>query len=332
MPHMPARREIFGPAAPFYAWGYPPYFLALAALFALFPYLLALVLWQATTLPLYLGAVGAALPRTRTTLLVGAAFPAVFINLSAGHNGFLTAGLLGLGLIVLDRRPILAGILFGCLAYKPQYGLLLPVALAAGFQWRAFVSAGVTVARRPWRPSLPSGGRLARLCRICPLLARSRGRAGQYRLVQAADDGVRRRPHARRHDPARLRRADRCHRRLRGPGRLALVQARRLAPALGGADDGDDALHPLCPRLRHDGARPGAGADRRLSPGKGFWRSDKTILAAVGVMPLVARTVAQATLVLLGLTMTLVLFALIVRHSLVSLRRGAPAIGHSALA
>jgi len=42
--------------------------------------------------------------------------------------------------------------------------------------------------------------------------------------------------------------------------------------------------------------------------------------------------VAQATLVPLGLTMTLVLFGLIVRRSLASLRRGAPAIGHSALA
>jgi hypothetical protein len=34
----------------------------------------------------------------------------------------------------------------GCLSYKPQFGMLFPVALAAGNHWRAFASAAVTVA------------------------------------------------------------------------------------------------------------------------------------------------------------------------------------------
>jgi hypothetical protein len=81
----------------------------------------------------------------RVGLLAAAAFPAVFINLGHGQNGFLTAGLLGAALWVLPRRPVLSGILFGLLAYKPQFGLLIPFALLAGGQWRSMIAAGLTV-------------------------------------------------------------------------------------------------------------------------------------------------------------------------------------------
>ena len=79
-------------------------------------------------------------------LLLALAYPAVFINLGQGHNGFLTAALIGAALCQLDRRPILAGILIGCLAYKPQFGLLIPLVLAVSGRWRTFAAAAVTVA------------------------------------------------------------------------------------------------------------------------------------------------------------------------------------------
>jgi arabinofuranan 3-O-arabinosyltransferase len=47
-------------------------------------------------------------------------------------------------LLLLERRPVLAGLFIGCLSYKPQFGILLPVALAASNQWRAFASATAT--------------------------------------------------------------------------------------------------------------------------------------------------------------------------------------------
>ena len=47
----------------------------------------------------------------RIWLLLALAYPAVFINLGHGHNGFLTAALLGGALVLLDRRPLVAGIL-----------------------------------------------------------------------------------------------------------------------------------------------------------------------------------------------------------------------------
>jgi Glycosyltransferase family 87 len=78
-------------------------------------------------------------------LLLTLAFPAVLINLGHGQNGFLTAALLGGALAVLDRRPIVAGLLFGLLAYKPQFGLMIPLALAASGRWRSFAAAAVMV-------------------------------------------------------------------------------------------------------------------------------------------------------------------------------------------
>ncbi len=161
-------RQIFGDATPFYGWHYPPFFLFIAAMLALLPYLPALAVWQATTLALYLmsiRAIASFIPpptgegdrrsrsgggiRTeginRPALLLAIAFPAVFVNLGHGHNGFLTAALMGLALLLLDRRPIVSGILFGLLAYKPQFGLLIPLVLIATGRWKTFAAAALTV-------------------------------------------------------------------------------------------------------------------------------------------------------------------------------------------
>jgi alpha-1,2-mannosyltransferase len=139
-------QAIFGAATQFYGWHYPPFFLGLAALLALMPYALALFVWQGATLALYVSAMRAITGPDRLTLLLALAFPAVFINLGHGHNGFLTAALMTGALLQLDKRPVLAGTLFGLLAYKPQFGLLIPFVLAASGRWRTFASAALTVA------------------------------------------------------------------------------------------------------------------------------------------------------------------------------------------
>ena len=137
-------KRIFGPTTPFYGWHYPPVFLAVAALLALLPYLPALIVWQAATLALYLKTI-VAIAADRRAWLLGLAFPAVFINIGHGHNGFLTAALFGGGLLLLERREVLAGIVLGLLCYKPQFGILIPFALAAGRYWQAFMTASATV-------------------------------------------------------------------------------------------------------------------------------------------------------------------------------------------
>jgi hypothetical protein len=143
-------QAIFGQATQFYGWHYPPFFLGIAALLATMPYWLALIVWQGVTLALCVLTTRAILPAQYKTdpfwLLLTLAFPAVFVNLGQAHNGFLTAALLGSALMLLDRRPIISGILIGCLAYKPQFGMLIPLVLIASGRWRAFASAAVTVA------------------------------------------------------------------------------------------------------------------------------------------------------------------------------------------
>jgi hypothetical protein len=47
-------------------------------------------------------------------------------------------------LLLLDRRPIVAGVLFGCLAYKPHLALMLPFALIAGRRWPTVITTGAT--------------------------------------------------------------------------------------------------------------------------------------------------------------------------------------------
>ena len=49
-------------------------------------------------------------------LLALLAFPAVFWNIGLGQNAFMSAALFGGATLLVDRRPILAGLLFGALS------------------------------------------------------------------------------------------------------------------------------------------------------------------------------------------------------------------------
>ncbi len=150
-------QAIFGAETPFYGWPYPPYFLFIAGALALMPYLPALCVWLAATLCLYLLAVRAIVlslsvglpPKYRNDSLwfvLAVTYPAVFVNLGHGNNGFLTAALFGFALAALERWPIIAGISFGLIAYKPHFGIMIPLVLIASGRWRAFGAAAVTVA------------------------------------------------------------------------------------------------------------------------------------------------------------------------------------------
>jgi len=144
--HFAYQRAFFGnPGIDVYGWHYPPFFLAIAALIASLPYIPALFAWQASTFAFYLSAMRAISPPDQALLFVAVGFPAVFVTLGHGHNAFLSAGLLGFGLFFLHRRPLLAGVLIGLLAYKPQFALILPVVLLLGGHWRATAAAALTV-------------------------------------------------------------------------------------------------------------------------------------------------------------------------------------------
>ena len=63
-----------------------------------------------------------------------------------GQNGLFSAALFGGVALTLDRAPITAGILIGCLAYKPQLGILAPIALLCARRFTALAAAAATVA------------------------------------------------------------------------------------------------------------------------------------------------------------------------------------------
>jgi len=145
--HLAAEERVTAAGIEYQFFNYPPVFILLCALLARLPYLVAFVLFEGATLVLYLLVACRILgDRSGTALVALSAFPMVFWNIGLGQNAFLTAGLFGAATLLIDRRPIPAGLLFGALCYKPQFGLLVPVALAAGGEWRAFAAAGAAVA------------------------------------------------------------------------------------------------------------------------------------------------------------------------------------------
>ena len=127
-----------------YVWAYPPHILLFIWPFGLMPYLAAFALWSVFGWMLFLVAASAGGVERKNLLFIAVA-PAVAVNLFFGQNGCFFAALLIGGLINLDRRPVLAGVLFGILTVKPQLGLLLPVMLLLTGRWRVIAAAAVTV-------------------------------------------------------------------------------------------------------------------------------------------------------------------------------------------
>jgi alpha-1,2-mannosyltransferase len=340
-PRQFAREQaIFGQATQFYGWHYPPFFLALAALLAAMPYWLALIVWQGVTLVLYLLAMravlipapfaGAAGARNAARvppspfrhgieslwLLLALAFPAVFINLGQAHNGFLTAALIGAALTQLDRRPLVAGVLIGLLAYKPQFGLLVPLVLAVSGRWRVFVSAAVTLALMTlavtfafgadvWSAFLATG-------KFTRTVVLEQGGTGWYK-IQSVFSWVR----------------------MWGGG-IALAYAVQAAVTVAIAAAlfwlwRSRAAYPLKAAALLIGTllatpysldydlmllAPAIGYLAYDGFARGFGAYEKTILAALWIVPLIARSIPQATLIPLAVPIMLLAFAMLLRRAM----------------
>jgi hypothetical protein len=133
-------QSIVGAHLQGYNYSYPPVLLVLTAPLALVPYVPGLLFWLVAGWFAFYRALRLAMPNGRVVLLA-LATPAVFVNAVAGQNGTWTAALFGAGLGLLDRQPIVAGGFLGLLVYKPQLGILIPVALVAGRRWHALAAA-----------------------------------------------------------------------------------------------------------------------------------------------------------------------------------------------
>jgi hypothetical protein len=143
--HAAAERASFGPetgyAADYYAFFYPPPFLLICLPLALLPYGTAVAIWLVTTGAAYLAAIRALLPPRWPAVLVALAFPALLVNAEHGQNGALSAALLGVAALELDRRPRLAGASLGVLCFKPQLAFLVVPALVVARRWRSLAWA-----------------------------------------------------------------------------------------------------------------------------------------------------------------------------------------------
>ena len=316
-------RAIFGDATQFYGWHYPPFFLFIAAALAWMPYGLALAVWQAVTLGLYLWMIRTivVIPTRQPPaadplwLLLALAYPAVLINVGHGQNGFLTAALVGGALVILDRRPLIAGILFGLLVYKPQYGLMIPIVLAVSGRWKCFAAAAATVALltiattltygvSAWHAFLASTEFTRTVVleqgstgwhKIQSVFAWARMWGAPIPLAYVLQGGV------------IVAIAAALAWLWRGPASYPLKAAALcLATILATPYSFDYDMMVLAPAIAFVAVDGFA---------RGFGPWEKTVLAALWLVPLVARSVAQLSLIPLGVPVMLLVFVMVLRRA-----------------
>ena len=143
--HRAAQTGLFSRDVGYAAFFYPPTFLLICLPFAALPYLASLAAWLGVTGYAY-WRVARAWLGDRFGALPILAFPAVLSNIGHGQNAFLSAALFGGGALMLDTRPLLAGICLGGLVYKPHLAIVVPVALIAARRWRTLLAAAAASA------------------------------------------------------------------------------------------------------------------------------------------------------------------------------------------
>ena len=223
--------------------------------------------------------------------------------------------MLGGALVQLDRRPLVAGILFGLLAYKPQFGLMIPLALAASGRWRSFAAAAATVALLALATTFAFGPHVWQAfldsTHFTRLVVLEQGNTGWYK-IQSIFAWARMWG-----GPIPLAYA------LQGVVTVALgaaliwlwrssaryplkAAALCLATILATPYSFDYDMMVLAPAIAFFAADG-------LARGFGPW--EKTALAALWLAPLVARSVAHITLIPFGVLAMLAVFILLLRRS-----------------
>lgn len=140
-----AMQRVAAPGYPHvFLWNYPPTFQLASAPLALLPYNAAYYLFAGISLGLFVAALKPLVPWREAPVLL-LALPATLICALHGQNSLLSAALLATAIMTIDRRPVLAGICIGLLAFKPQLGVLFPLVLAITGRWRVMLVAAATL-------------------------------------------------------------------------------------------------------------------------------------------------------------------------------------------
>jgi hypothetical protein len=143
--HLAAEEKSTEPGIGYLLFVYPPVFMMLCAALSRLPYLVAFIVFEVGTLIPCLYVFRSIVREKGWRVFIPLlAFPAVLVNIGMGQNALLTTALFGGATILIDRRPFLAGLLFGALCYKPHFGLLIPIALIAAGVWRAVAGAALS--------------------------------------------------------------------------------------------------------------------------------------------------------------------------------------------
>ena len=105
--HWAAQKALYGPEVGYTAFFYPPPALLISLPLALAPFFWSLAAWLATTGYAFYRVLQLYAPTLDPVAFL--AFPAVFVNAAHGQNGFLSAALIGGGLIAMDTRSSSCG-------------------------------------------------------------------------------------------------------------------------------------------------------------------------------------------------------------------------------
>jgi hypothetical protein len=139
-------------------WLYPPGFLFLLAPFGALSYATGFAILSLLSCLCIGLAIRPFTAGSRTAWLAFGLAPAYLPILLQGQNGLIwLAGLVAALAALRDERWVLAGVFIGLLTLKPQFGLLIPVALIAAGLWRTTIVASLTAVVVAALPTLATG-------------------------------------------------------------------------------------------------------------------------------------------------------------------------------
>lgn len=129
------QQSCFGEEFELHNWSYSPLLLLFIWPFSLMPYAFGFTVWIGlSALPILLAIRYYNWPLWISLLVFFSG--AGLVNMLTGQNGFITAGLLAIGLEARNRHPWASALSLGLLTFKPHLGLLVPLLLLMEHRWK----------------------------------------------------------------------------------------------------------------------------------------------------------------------------------------------------
>jgi len=131
-------------AESFLPWAYPPQFTALMTVLPIFGIFASFILFVGGSLAFFVFVL-ARFGREYAGASIVAVYPAMLLNGRLGQNGFLTAGFIGLFLLLYSKKRQGAGVPLGLLGMKPHLGLALGLLTLISGYWRTILIAFIVL-------------------------------------------------------------------------------------------------------------------------------------------------------------------------------------------